>query len=62
MRTSTIGHEHHPIRPVSQPHRVFDNDRHPGELYPRVAFIVTNLSHPANRIMAFYKQRGTCER
>ena len=26
MRTSTIGHEHHPIRPASQPYRVFDKD------------------------------------
>ena len=24
MRTSTIGHEHHPIRPASQPYRVSD--------------------------------------
>ena len=29
MRTSTIGHEHHPIRPASQPYRVFDKDREP---------------------------------
>jgi hypothetical protein len=35
---------------------------HPGELYPRVGFIVTNLSRPAERIVAFYNQRGTCER
>ena len=34
---------------------------HPGELYPRVGFIVTNLSRPAERIVAFYNQRGTCE-
>ena len=33
----------------------------PGELYPRVGFIVTNLSRPAERIVAFYNQRGTCE-
>jgi hypothetical protein len=31
------------------------------ELYPRVGFIVTNLSRPAERIVAFYNQRGTCE-
>jgi hypothetical protein len=34
---------------------------HPGELYPRVGFIVTNLLRPADRIVAFYNQRGTCE-
>jgi hypothetical protein len=34
---------------------------HPGELYPRVGFIVTNLARPAERIVAFYNHRGTCE-
>jgi hypothetical protein len=34
---------------------------HPGELYPRVGFIVTNLPRPANRVVAFYNQRGTAE-
>jgi hypothetical protein len=34
---------------------------HPGELYPRVGFIVTNLSRPAERVIAFYNQRGTAE-
>ena len=34
---------------------------HPGELYPRAAFIVTNLSRPAERIVAFCNQVGTCE-
>ncbi len=34
---------------------------HPGELYPRVGFIVTNLSRPAENIVAFYNQRGTAE-
>ena len=27
---------------------------HPGELYPRVGFIVTNLSRPTERVVAFY--------
>jgi hypothetical protein len=27
---------------------------HPGELYPRVGFIVTNLARPAQRVVAFY--------
>ena len=34
---------------------------HPGELYPRVGFIVTNLSRPAERVVAFYNQRGKAE-
>ena len=31
---------------------------HPGELYPRVGFIVTNLSRPADRVVAFYNTRA----
>ncbi len=34
---------------------------HPGELYPGVGFIVTNLSRPAERVVAFYNHRGTAE-
>jgi Transposase DDE domain group 1 len=34
---------------------------HPGELYPRVGFLVTNLCRPAERVVAFYNQRGTAE-
>jgi hypothetical protein len=34
---------------------------HPGELYPRVGFIVTNMSRPAERVVAFYNKRGTAE-
>jgi hypothetical protein len=34
---------------------------HPGELYPRVGFIVTNLARPAERVVAFYTQRGAAE-
>ena len=33
----------------------------PGELYPRVGYIVTNLSRPAERVVAFYNHRGTAE-
>ena len=33
----------------------------PGELCPRVGFIVTNLSRPAERVVAFYNHRGTAE-
>src|SRR5215831_10705151 len=31
---------------------------HPGELYPRVGFIVTNMTRPAERVVAFYNKRG----
>ncbi len=40
---------------------------HPGELYPRVGLdplrgsSVTNSSRPAERVVAFYNQRGTAE-
>ena len=34
---------------------------HPGELYPRVGFIVTNLRRSAKRVVAFYNGRGTAE-
>jgi hypothetical protein len=56
--------------PVSLPRRFMDKARrvvakvewHPGELYPRVGFIVTNLARPVERLVAFYNHRGTCER
>jgi len=31
---------------------------HNGELFPRVGFIVTNLSRPAKRVVRFYNQRA----
>jgi hypothetical protein len=34
---------------------------HVGELFPRVAFIVTNLSLPSRAIVRFYNKRGTAE-
>jgi Transposase DDE domain group 1 len=34
---------------------------HPGELYPRVGFLVTNLCRPPERVVAFYNHRGTAE-
>ena len=34
---------------------------HRGELYPRVGFIVTNLTRPNERVMKFYNGRGTAE-
>jgi hypothetical protein len=34
---------------------------HPNDLYPRVGFIVTNLSRSAERVTWFYNQRGKAE-
>ena len=34
---------------------------HQGELFPRVGFIVTNLSRVAKNVVRFYNQRGLCE-
>jgi hypothetical protein len=34
---------------------------HFGELFPRVGFIVTNLSLPSRAIVRFYNKRGTAE-
>src|SRR5262249_16882413 len=34
---------------------------HPGKLYPRAGFIVTNLVRPAERGGAFYNQRATAD-
>ena len=34
---------------------------HPGELYPRVGFIVTGMARRAENVVAFYNKRGTCE-
>jgi hypothetical protein len=42
-------------------HVVAKVEWHPGELYPRVGFIVTNLGRSAEGIVAFYNRRGTCE-
>jgi len=34
---------------------------HPGELFLRVGFIVTNLTRRPKHVVAFYNQRGTAE-
>ena len=34
---------------------------HQGELYPRVGFIITNLTRPNDRVVKFYNGRGTAE-
>jgi Transposase DDE domain group 1 len=46
----------------TKPRRVIAKvEWHPGELVPRVGFIVTNMSRPAERVVAFYNKRGTRE-
>ncbi len=34
---------------------------HQGELFPRVGFVITNLSYPTKGIVSFYNGRGTAE-
>ena len=36
-------------------------EHHPGELFPRVGFIVTNLTLPSRAVVLFYNKRGTAE-
>jgi hypothetical protein len=46
----------------NQPRRVVAKvEWHSSELFPRVGFIVTNLTRPAKRVVRFYNQRGTAE-
>jgi Transposase DDE domain group 1 len=46
----------------TKPRRVIAKvEWHPGELYPRVGFIVTNMARPAENVVSFYNKRGTCE-
>jgi hypothetical protein len=42
-------------------HVVAKVEWHPGELYLRVGFIVTNLARSAEGVVSFYNRRGTCE-
>jgi hypothetical protein len=45
-----------------QPRRVVAKvEWHYGELFPRVGFIVTNLTGTAQQVVRFYNQRGTAE-
>ena len=54
---------HYQAESWTKPRRVIAKvEWHPGELVPRVGFIVTNLSRPADRVVAFCKKRGTRER
>jgi hypothetical protein len=46
----------------TKPRRVVGKvEWHQGELYPRVGFIVTSLTRPAERVVKFYNGRGTAE-
>src|SRR5215831_17605628 len=36
-------------------------EHHQGELFPRVGFIVTNLSSPSRAVVRFYNKRRTAE-
>ena len=36
-------------------------EHHQGELFPRVGFIVTNMSLPSHSVVRFYNKRGTAE-
>jgi len=40
---------------------VAKGEHHPGELFPRVGFIVTNLTLPSRAVVRFYNKRGTAE-
>jgi hypothetical protein len=53
---------HYRAKSWSKPRRVVAKvEFHPGELFPRVGFIVTNRSLPNERVLAFYNGRGTAE-
>ncbi len=53
---------HYRAKSWSRPRRVVAKvEFHPGELFPRVGFIVTNRNLPNEKVLAFYDQRGTAE-
>ena len=53
---------HYQAQSWSKPRRVVAKvEWHPGELLPRVGFIVTNLRRPGTKAVAFYNGRGTAE-
>lgn len=46
----------------SKAHRVIAKvEWHPGDLFPRMGFVVTNLPMEPDRVIRFYNQRGTAE-
>ena len=51
---------HYGAKSWSKPRRVVAKiEFHPGELFPRIGFIVTNRRLPNERVLAFYNDRGT---
>ena len=53
---------HYRAKSWSKPRRVVAKVAfHPGELFARVGFIITNRSLPNERVLAFYNDRGTAE-
>ena len=53
---------HYRAKSWPKPRRVVAKvEFHPGELFPRVGFIVTNRNLPNERVFAFYNGRGTAE-
>ena len=53
---------HYRAKSWTKPRRIVAKvEFHPGELFPRAGFIVTNRSLPNERVLAFYDGRGTAE-
>ncbi len=53
---------HYQAASWSKPRRIVAKvEHHPGELFPRVGFIVTNMSLPSRSLVRFYNKRGTAE-
>jgi DDE family transposase len=58
----TLASFHYRAKGWTRPRRVVAKvEWHQGELYPRVGFIVTNLTRPNERVVRFYNGRGTAE-
>ncbi len=59
---AAIPHAVHMMPRLLQKRRVVAKiEWHPDQLYPTVGFIVTDLSRPAERVVAFYNHRATAE-
>jgi hypothetical protein len=53
---------HYQANSWSKPRRIVAKvEHHQGELFPRVGFIVTNMSLPSRSVVRFYNKRGTAE-
>jgi len=53
---------HYQAQSWSKPRRIVAKvEHHAGELFPRVGFIVTNMSLPSRSQVRFYNKRGTAE-